>query len=227
MARGTVPVHIPTLLACSLFASKDEKRFYICGVYVESRKGGMLYCATDGHRLLARFVEDEEIKTSDFMIIPAAVCKLFKIEDDEVPNGKLTFGAGQASIFYNDVTVSFEPVQGTFPHFGAVVPSEFSGEPSQFNGKYVHDFDKAAKIMNAGDPVFHHNGTGPCPVTFMMSDAVGVLMPMSKDAEAYERPEWLDRTKGTGDPLQIPEPETAQAPSDSPVADNCAATAAI
>lgn len=219
------PIHIPTLMACALFASKQEERYYLNGIYVEARKGGVIYCATDGIRLLTRFVEDDDVKASDFLIIPSRICKALPKPHDEAQSGTLTFGALEASICFDGITITFEPVQGTFPHFAAVVPATCSGETAQFNGLYAVDFDKAAKIIGCGSPVICHNGSGPAAIHFgAQPDMIGVLMPMKKEEIVHELPDWLGRTSGTTGAMPDYDPETGEIIEDVPVADNATAT---
>jgi DNA polymerase III sliding clamp (beta) subunit (PCNA family) len=213
------PIHIPTLLACSLFASKDETRYYLNGVYVEARPGGVLYCATNGHQLLTRFIEDSEVDVSDFLIIPARVCKTWK-RPEEIESGTLTFGALEASIAFDEITVSFTPVQGSFPHFAALVPDHCSGDTAQFNGNYVASFEKAAKILFFTSPVFNHNGPDPAVISFSEdSQLLGLLMPMRKECGDYERPDWLDKIKGTVGEMPPVDSATGEVIEDIPVAD--------
>ena len=49
---GIAFIQLRVLAACALFASKDERRYYLNGVCVEIDEKGTTYVVTDGHRLL-------------------------------------------------------------------------------------------------------------------------------------------------------------------------------
>jgi DNA polymerase III sliding clamp (beta) subunit (PCNA family) len=190
----TVPINIPTLLACSLFASKEETRFYLNGVFVEARKHGVFYAATDGHRLLTRFIADPEVTAGPSIIIPTRIARGWKVIKDDPSGGmgSLTFGNPKCTITYDQISVGFAPIDGTFPQVGKVVPESAVLKPAQFNGKYIAEFTKAADILGAGLPHFHHNAEGPAAVTFSADqNIIGVLMPMRNEADAFSRPDWI------------------------------------
>ena len=77
-----------------------------------------------------------------------------------------------------------EPVDGTFPDWTRAIPSrEPSGVVAQFNPAYVADMGKIGTLLTgnrSGNLAhFHHNGDGPCGVTFPgCDDAFAVLMPV-------------------------------------------------
>jgi hypothetical protein len=91
--------------------------------------------------------------------------------------------------------LSCQPVNGTFPDWRRVIASrEPSGVVAQFNPSYVADMGKIGTLLTgnrSGNLAhFHHNGDGPCGVTFPgCDDAFAVLMPvrLSQTAEDWAR----------------------------------------
>jgi len=172
---------IPTdiLKAAHLFIGKEQTRYYLQGVNIEAADPGVRLTSTDGHRLFTAGVAFEDPHPAfEAFILPGDAIKRaltgykeLMIEIDEI---KETVGG-----------VSFKAIDGTFPDWRRVAPSKFTGEAAQFNSDYVHDFGKAAKILNGGKKSFNglgayiaHNGQSPAVVTFGRDDCMGLLMPM-------------------------------------------------
>lgn len=189
----TSTLSIPALKACNLFASTEETRYYLRGVCVTVTERATLYVATDGQRLLAH--RDELPDTADAntllgeWILPReaiAALKAGKHNDaitlTQFSEGKLLLGESIVS-----------PIDGTFPDWRRSVPAPLSPEDTndrpQFNGAYVADFAKAAKILfgNSLLPFFHYaKAINPAAVTFGTHQTFGVLMPL----RAAQPDEW-------------------------------------
>ena len=112
---------IPTdLLKAALFcASNEESRYYLRGVHL-STSGHMV--TTDGHRMFVARLND---RPAVEVIIPLddvkAALKLAGARAQDVEVELLANRIGQ---------ISFQPVDGTFPNWRAVVPT---GEESPSN----------------------------------------------------------------------------------------------
>ena len=172
-------IEIPTdiLKAAALCASTDQHRYYINGVFLDPR--GYLV-STDGHRLFAAQIElGSEPIPADGIIIPNAAIK-------------------KALTGYKDVIITltadrlgdtvYQPVDGTYPDWKRVVPTEVSGVTAQFNPAYVGDFGKVAKILgdSKAAPTIWHNGDGPAGIEFTRDGCFGVLMPMRANSNGVQ-----------------------------------------
>lgn len=182
----SIPTNI--LKAVSLFASKEETRYYLNGVCVEAEQDAIRLIATDGHRLFTARIDCENLESFEAFIIPSDAIK-------RALTGNKDESVELAIKPYSLASVSFAPIEGSFPDWRRVAPSEVSGVPSQLNTEYFADFGKAAKFLNGGRKAFAgqgvfiaHNGTAPCVVTFQRDDCIGLLMPMrSAVGESNER----------------------------------------
>ena len=170
------------LLKAALFcASNEESRYYLRGVHL-STSGHMV--TTDGHRMfVARLNEQPAVD----VIIPLddvkAALKLAgaRAQDLEVDlaNNKI----GQ---------ISFQPVDGTFPNWRAVVPTgeespsnkpELNDGPENvhFNHAYIGDLAKMGKALDGASMLHPRSASHPCLVTFgERADCFAVLMPMRR-----------------------------------------------
>lgn len=148
-----------TLTAFS--ASTEEKRFYLCGVYVHRAEDGNVYfVSTDGHRLSRYAAAVEDVKEFKPFIIPNdAVKQILAVKPH-----KQVKGGGEAWLDTEnaDITaslnngqltrISFRPVDGTFPDYNRVLPAPDACSASNpgspdigFNVEYLAELGKAVK----------------------------------------------------------------------------------
>ena len=172
-------LNIRFLKAAALAVSKEQTRYYLTGVAVQVGPRGAYIVATDGHRALAFRQSGDDLPEIN-IIIPADI-----IAGIKPPKGvDIVYLTKESEsrwrIDYCGASISFAPIDGTFPDWRRIVPKETSGETSQFNPAYVGDFAKIAKALGRGEPCVKmaHNGQGPALVTFGDDiDGFGLLMP--------------------------------------------------
>lgn len=171
----TIEITIPAdyLRAALICASTEKVRYYLNGVYVDPE--GFLV-STDGHRAFVGKIDLTDVPAFDGWIIPRDVIKRaitgYKAHDIVISPTRTG-------------DIACQPIDGVFPDWRRVVPSELSGITAQFNNAYVGDFGKIDKLLS-GRAVprahIHHNGDGPAGVTFPdIDNAFGVLMPVRAD----------------------------------------------
>ena len=176
-----------TFLATAMFAADSkEARYYLRGVLVErAQDGGLLYTATNGHVLIHAHDANAEMDGSSPRIVETCNTKFSPIwwraislvhqgDGNTATLGLL--GAARPQI------ASAPTIDGKFPDYAMVMPSSSpSGEPAQFDAKYINLFQIAAEKANFGRPYIHHNGLAGALVTFDNSTATvpafGVIMP--------------------------------------------------
>jgi len=168
------------LKAVAVAMSKEETRYYLCGVSFTVKDNWAVLRATDGHRLiLAR----QPCAGDDCdVIIPRTLIDKIKLNRKAAPELIITITGGMISLAYAGETFGGALVDGTFPNTARIVQSaKFDiGEVAQFNPDYIVDFKKAAEIMQDGspDPVVYHNGHNPALVRIgSQEDIFGVVMP--------------------------------------------------
>lgn len=199
------------LKALLIVAAKSDVRYYLNGVCIDARANGdVVLVATDGHRLLAvpMAVDDVEELAPGEYIIPRDVLAAVKpnkagrttfplqlevtapapVPDPERPDvmvqGRPSFTLTGAT------TATGATIDGRFPDWRRVMPSNTTGEPGQYNPAYVGDFGAVARLLTGRDsyPIFHQSGAGSALVSRLGMNALGVLMPMRVDAEEMAHP---------------------------------------
>lgn len=174
-----------SLKAMSLLASKQDIRYYLNGVLVQSNKDHTRLVATDGH-LLGVFQTSETAHDDNAfsIIIPNEIIAKLDKQDNFLScvDGK-----------WNIDGISFNPIDGSFPDYMRVLPSKpASGEPAQFNPELITRFAKCSKLLNGTKyPVIAYNGQGSALVDIGLDRFVGVVMPMRNEVKIKETPEWL------------------------------------
>ena len=177
---------LPTdlLKAAILCASSEESRYYLRGVHL-STSGHMV--TTDGHRLFCAKLA-EAVATD--VIIPLddvkAALKLAGARAQEIEIDLAANKIGQ---------ISFQPVDGTFPNWRAVVPTgeespsnkpELNDGPENvhFNHAYIGDLAKMGKVLDGASMLHPRSASHPCLVTFgERADCFAVLMPMRRTVD--------------------------------------------
>lgn len=195
----TTQLNLRTLNAVCLMASKEETRYYLNGVLIQCRADHVLYVATDGHRMMVvrdNIAEGQVANEllGDF-IIPTEICRAYKprkgragIEDV----GLLSQDGAELRLQRVGEGASiFKPVDGTFPDYARVIPTELTGLTDwtekgakeatgiAFNPAYVSDFAKFGEVMECGKPWLAYNSGAPAAVIYTDAPHVlGVLMPI-------------------------------------------------
>ena len=168
------------LKAAAFFASKEESRYYLCGVLVEIRAGALFIVATDGHRLFCakRFHDGADPDDMQLIIPSDAIKKALSGHKGELCELAPVVGAAGANLYALN-GVQFQPIDGAFPDWRRVVPTSASGDVAQFDPNLVGDLGKAAKILGSNVAHIAHNGGAPAAIGFGEENAncFAVLMP--------------------------------------------------
>jgi len=198
-------LHIETLKAAALAASNEETRSFLKGVLCEVEENHVTYVATDGHILFCRRVSVMEPNTlQGKFIIPLAAIKTLKASK-KAPNQIAIYErvpVGKPVIYLLDGERA-EPIDGTFPHWRAIVPSApYAHAMKDAHGSYQLDGSKLAVFNKIGDvlgfsgpPVQVYNAGGPTLIYFAedIGNSLGLVMPMrvAHDPKVNFRPEWI------------------------------------
>lgn len=179
----TITVNADMLRAALLCASSEETRYYLKGVFVDP--AGKLV-STDNHRM---FVGTIDLAASEHNPAPGSFTGWIICRD--VLKRALAGHKLPTITIAPDRTgdIACQPVDGTFPDWRRVVPSEITGTVAQFNPAYVADMGKIGLLLqdkpkrgysSAGLTArIHHNGEAPAGVTFPgVEDAFAILMPI-------------------------------------------------
>lgn len=190
-------VHMPILKAAILCASTEATRYYLNGVAIQAAPEGVVAVATDGHRLAAFNLPEHQSSETFSIIIPHHIIHDIKL-NKAIDFAELVVESPlKASIAYNGQTTIFQPIDGTFPDWKRIIPTELSGEVAQFNPDYLQSFAKMVKLLGRPSKSalpFHlaHNGGGPARVILTTDfDHCCVIMPMRSHTQAPTgKPAW-------------------------------------
>ena len=194
----TTRINLAALKAVSAFASTDEARYYLNGVFLEIEPRAVTYVATDGHRLLAHregtIGDEPDNDMTGAFIIPTAQCKEHKFKKSEPAYADLSGNKERLMLDYQGLGISFAPIDGDFVEWRRVVPQmPISNKLGQYNGVYLASFSKFAHSMGWGELFYlGHNGEAPALIRFFgKPDTIGMLMPVrSTDESAQPLPDW-------------------------------------
>jgi DNA polymerase-3 subunit beta len=176
----TVMLSSKTLRALVHAVSKDQTRYYLGGVYVETDGRTVTYCATDGHIMLANQHDCEQVDEPlvGKWIIPSEICSDKRLKK---ANDYVAFYESPTELTLADMIV--KPIDGSFPDWRRVVPTKVSGEPAQYNPSLLVKLQKAGEIFDHKIPSVGYNGDSPALITWE-DTLFGVIMPMRRVAEA-------------------------------------------
>lgn len=168
----TIIAPVAMLKAALLCASDEQVRYYLRGVYVDPK--GFLV-STDGHRLFCGKIDLTDVPAFDGWII----CR------DALKRALTGYKADLIEISPSRIgDVACRPIDGSFPDWRRVIPSELTGVAAQFQPHYVADMGKIGLLLTGKrkdtlPAQIHHNGDGPAGITFPHApEAFAVLMPI-------------------------------------------------
>jgi DNA polymerase-3 subunit beta len=189
---ATIHIQRNTLKAAALFTAKQDIRYYLNGVLIESSPAETRAVATDGHALLARREARKDDNTGAASIIMPAetIAMILKwkaphksaldapivitVPDDPKAEHRAEW-CGQVAVF--------RPVDGKFPDYARIIPQALSGEAASFNADLLIKCQKAAIELGTnknGYFPFKQNGNAAAVATFG-ADAFAVVMPLRAD----------------------------------------------
>jgi DNA polymerase-3 subunit beta len=221
-------INIKALKAIAFAASTEETRYYLNGVFVQIAKDHTTYVATDGHILLAHREDAPKDQPNEMLgdfIIPNETIKAFKLHkriDLATVTREGDKNPAVLRIDYIDHTSITKTIDGTFPDWRRVVPTNPSGKPGHYNPELLCKLQKAARTLTGdntgGTPMLAQDDSGPTLVSFIgLEDTFGVIMPMR--GETPKLPAWF--MEGEPKPIETPaEPESIEdsAPCSEPIA---------
>ena len=105
--------------------SSDETRYVLNGVYMSFKAAKLTVVATDGRRLalIERDLEIPKGAEAELILPTKAVGELHRLLGDK-GDAKLTVGENQIVISLDGTTLVSKLIEGTYPNFRQVVPSE-------------------------------------------------------------------------------------------------------
>lgn len=175
--------------AANEVVSKEERRYYLNGVYVQPHPDkGVLLTATDGHRLVC--IHDQTGKCTKAAIIRVAARAIsgVKLQKNQPDAPRLTVDKDGIVTCGSYRSVSSAVIDGTYPDYPRVLTPLVHGAvkksyaPAAFKPEYLAGFAKVAAILGDPGAAMQLVIFAECdPALFLFAnapEAFGVLMPM-------------------------------------------------
>lgn len=104
-------------------AATNDSRPVLAGVLVEAKEGRLTFAAADGYRLSVYSMPSEQ--TFSVILPRRALREVQRICHGSTENVRVTIDAKRACFEFTDVRLTCQLIQGTFPNYRQVIPSEF------------------------------------------------------------------------------------------------------
>jgi DNA polymerase-3 subunit beta len=190
-----VTLSIRALRAVNIAASDEQTRYYLNGINLEFTPDGVVMCATDGHRMIVlrqAYGEHGATQAHASVIVPRDLVVKLKINPriKTLDTTDLTIGDdGRLTFEHAGESFGGARIDGTFPDYRRIVPTDLDGKPAQYNPVYLADFGKARQELTGTkpdrngkqSPIVRYNGGSPAVVDFAYEtgfDAFGIVMPL-------------------------------------------------
>jgi DNA polymerase-3 subunit beta len=200
-----ITINTDIFAAASLFRGVEDIRYYLNGLYLETGAFGARLVGCDGHQLAVAKLDGWF--PNAVIIIPGSLVAAVKpkakgpqqvtLEFKEGSQSYKKSGADKGAFIARDITLTFgditttaKELEGKYPEYRRVVPSEVSNTIAQFDPKLVSRLDKACATL--GFKHFcgiAHNGDSSALSVFN-EDFLVVTMPF-KGHPGTTAPAWV------------------------------------
>lgn len=184
----TIQIKYNVLKAAAILSSKKDVRYYLQGVLIQATPNETRAVATDGHLLGA--IQDLSAANDTAgmieLIVPRDVIDRLKApaRSADIWVRLERLDDQQWRMTHGTTSQLFEAVDGRFPDYSRVIPTEASGEAAQIDPGLIGRMHSAI-CTAAGSKRAHMelrlNGTGPAMAHMAATEPlnfVGVIMPL-------------------------------------------------
>ena len=165
-------------------------RYYLNGMLMQHNGQETRLIATDGHRLHACIIKHKDAELLPEVIeaiMPDSLVKtILKAKPGRYGSKEITItidGTRIQADLFDGTSASATAIDGKFPDYHRVIPSEFSGVPAQYNPEYLVDAELGAQAWYGNSKVaycFSHNGDSAGGIA--LDGFVAIVMPRRADA---------------------------------------------
>lgn len=213
MQVKSIQIPARNLLAVFPHAAKEDVRYYLNGVCVEVKGGKVIAVATQGHTLAAciggeALGEDGKPGDDCNVIIPRATIEQIKLRKGDSFDIAIVRGEGQNwRMITPGIEVHFTAIDGRFPDWRAVTPTQFDDVAGTFDIALLNLFDKSDKILNSSRRFcrvkLRQNGAQRSALVGISSspEFIGVIMPLRND-DVVVTPDWAKHPEPEAKPEQ-------------------------
>lgn len=203
--------------AASLFRGINDIRYYLNGLYLETGANGARLVGCDGHQLAVARLEGCYPESS--IILPGSLVAAVRskakapqhvilefneghqqFEDQE--NAKGVFVPRDIKLTLGEISTTAKELDGKFPDYRRVVPSEVDGTSAQFDPRLINRIDKACSILGFKSFVgiaYNGNSSG---LSVIDDGFVVVTMPFKADPSKTS-PAWVQESLSEPDPVRL------------------------
>ena len=183
---ATIHISRNKLKAAAIFAAKDDIRFYLNGVLIESTPLQTRLCATDGHALFCAKDDAKGDNAGTFTgIVPNDTVKQILAWKAPYKGAPVIFTTneditGEHRAEWAGNTAVFKCLEGKFPDYARVVPEKVSGDASYIDPELLMRCKKAAEVLGTsklGMFALKQGGDGSAIAVFS-SECFAVVMPL-------------------------------------------------
>ena len=183
---ATIHISRNKLKAAAIFAAAKDVRYYLCGILIESTPMQTRVCATDGHALFCAKDDAKDDNAGTFTgIVPNDTVKQILAWKAPYKDAPVIFTtnddiAGEHRAEWAGNTAVFKLLDGKFPEYARVVPTDVSGEASHFNPDLLIRCKKAAEALGTSSKGFYafKQGGDGSGIAVFSSESFAVVMPM-------------------------------------------------
>lgn len=191
------------IVAARTHVAGDDIREYLRGACLSWMNGHVVLTATDGYTLISCRVA-EGVDQFEPVILPLDMLKKIKASKGPVTiETNATESATHIFLEQGYETYRGLALDGRYPDWARLVPSECSGEKAQFSGVLLGRMHEAFCALHglkskSADrwPHLYHNGSKPAVVDMADEDAVAIIMPIRVPTDQPEQPTipaWLGK----------------------------------
>jgi len=158
------------------FAGNDNIRPIMMSIYLESVKGNLTFCATNGFTMAV--LDKDSSEFSDFdLTLPIKLAKIIidlapKEEEEKV---SIEIGEKNVSVCFRDIRIVYRLQDGKYPNFRSVIPKN--------NDKYIRT--ETNRILSSLKRAFIFADRGESPVTLQAFDSSMKLISRSADVDQF------------------------------------------
>ena len=159
-----ITISTSILAAVLLFRGIEDVRYYLNGLYLETGTNGARLVGCDGHQLAVAKLEGEYQESS--IILPNSLVAAVKSKAKAPQAVTLEFTEGHQqyvkkgnvegifvprdiTLTFGELTTTAKELDGKFPEYRRVVPSEVDGMTAQFDPRLINRIDKACSTLGS------------------------------------------------------------------------------
>jgi DNA polymerase-3 subunit beta len=147
--RGTVEDLLAAIDSTRVAASHDDTRYNLCGVHVDAEGDRLSFVATDGHRLALAETQASHGPTAGLTIAHAGIDALRGILlEGSAGDVEIGLAPNAITVTRGGVTVTSRLIDGQFPDYRQVIPTEVTHEITVPRARLIEALDRVAVLGN-------------------------------------------------------------------------------